>query len=496
MDDEKLLAAIKLYVPNFQSLIRKRLGIIVENRLPELEKTLVTACQKFNLTPENYLEKLQTCPNDSTYLEYLVIGITIGETYFFRDENQMALLKNHILPTIIQKKIKENNHSIRIWSAGCSSGEEIYTIAMLLTELLPHPASWNIQLLGTDINTKLLKKAISGRYSEWSMRSIPSDMKNKYFLREGQEYVLSNSLKNNASFEYLNLNEDSYPSMINGTNAQDLILCRNVLIYFDTAIIKHLMKKLFNSIIPGGYLLLGASDPIEISETGFEFNHQNGIIFTRPTADKEFTASLKPIKKAYEPLLSPTLTEKILQPHTKLTHYKPTVDNKKITELLNLAQWQETLQLINQYELFGIKNSFLLNAKATALANLGKLHQAIESCLSSITLDPTNTYSYFIYALALTETNHLQEAETALRKTLFLDHKFVEAHFQLGLLLLRQQHHDAGIKCLKNALTIISTKNEGEAVSGSPGISYTQLAETLKHEIELYTNLGKHAHGD
>jgi len=504
-------STIRNYEPEFEALIRQRLGIILRYKTSNLNKTIAEACKKFHCRPIEYLEMLHNCPDDSFLLEHLIVGITIGETYFFRDKNQMQLLFNEIFPEIIQKKRKERNLSLRIWSAGCSSGEEIYTIAMMLSEILTDLKSWTVHLLATDINAKMLKKAMDARYGEWSMRSITPSFKKKYFVHKENAYRFSQQLRDLVRFEYLNLKDDRYPSINNGTNAQDLILCRNVLIYFDNECIKQLMLKLYNSLIPGGYLVLGASDPIDITDTNFIFHHKRGILFSRPIMenDKKSDEDSKRNEKKVVTFLPdyPTINDEI--PSRNLinitssatakinsekcdSHERVTIQNTDIvTNLLNQAQWQAVLDKVHQYELMGIFSVFLTNAKATALANLGKLEEAVKLCQESLLQEPTNKFTYFTYAMVLAELNRFEESESALRKTLFLDNTFVAGHFQLGLLLLRNKRQEAGVKSLQNALTIAGSKDPSQIVPGSQGVCYGHFAVTVKHEIDLYLPLRK-----
>jgi len=138
--------------PQFVEIIRKRLGIVVHTHQDNnLIETIYNACEIFHCTPNKYFTLLLDCPDQSPLLDHLVTGITVGETYFFRDKQQMELLKNELLPQLIKLKRDNNKLFIRIWSAGCASGEEIYTLGMLLFELIPDIEKWTIKLLATDI---------------------------------------------------------------------------------------------------------------------------------------------------------------------------------------------------------------------------------------------------------------------------------------------------------------------------------------------------------
>ncbi len=499
LQQEELLSAIKEADTGFIQFIYSKLGIVIkQHQTHDLHKTILSAYHKFNYTPREYLNLLQSCQNQSPLLEHLIAGVTIGETYFFRDDHQIKLLKDRILTNIIQKKRQENNLSLRIWSAGSATGEEIYTIVMLLYEAIPDIHNWTLNLLATDINTEALKKAITGQYGEWSMRSIKDNFKERYFTKKNNDYHILPKVRDLVHFDYLNLNDDTYPAIFNGTNAQDLILCRNVFIYFDNNRIAKLMQKFNACLVAGGYMLLGASDPVNISGTDFIYHHHDGLVFTRPTLEEQAFVINKPIT-VEKPRVTPREHKITAKHHEKIQPKKKVVEyssNNEITQLLQTGHWQEVLNIINLAQEKEQNNKFMLSAKATALANLGKLAQAEEVCQKSLVHHSTDKETYFTYALILIELNHLVEAETILRKTLFLDHQFVPAHFQLGLLLLRNKQRESGLKSLNNALSIAKSKDEKEEVSGSQGLRYGRLVEILKHEIELHTSAGNIKYAD
>jgi chemotaxis protein methyltransferase CheR len=274
-----LLTKIKNLESEFIELVRQRFGLVVHvNQALNLVKTIAEACTKLNYSPEKYLEQLKHCSSRSSLLNDLVSAITVGESYFFRDKNQMHLLEHIILPQLIAQNKKTLR--LKIWSAGCSSGEEIYTIVMLLMELIPDHKQWDLQLIATDINMNAVKKAQTGVYTQWSMRSIPDNYLQRYFSMAHNKYSLSAEIRQLVQFKYLNLSDNSYPSIFNGINDIDLILCRNVLIYFDNDCVAKIMKRLSSCMAKNAYLLLGASDPIVTADTNLLFHHKGAIYFS------------------------------------------------------------------------------------------------------------------------------------------------------------------------------------------------------------------------
>lgn len=485
-DLDLVLSQIKEREDDFMQLIRQRLGIIIHrHQASELEKVIFQGCKKFKCSTDDYLKTLASCQFDAPLLEHLVYGITVGETYFFRDNNQIRLLKEFLLPEIIKMKRAAGDLSLRFWSAGCASGEEIYTLAMMISELIPDRDAWMFQLMGTDINTNSMKKAINGCYGEWSMRVIPRYYKEKYFTRDNNNYLISEDIRKMVSFSYLNLNGEGYPSILNGTNAQDLIMCCNVLIYFDNERIATVMKNMASCLVPTGYLLLGASDPVVLTSTDLVLHRQNSAYFARALASTPTVVkTAAPLPKPSQPLFAPVTVA--VAKKTDISKPVLAINQALLAQLLTEAKWQVALDLISTSDLKEAKTPVILSAKATVLANLGKLEQAAEVCQEYFKIDPINKHIYFTYALILSELNQLERAEEFLRKALFLDRHFVEGHFQLGLLLIRNKKQEAGLKSLRNALAMVKSKDPTQPVSELRGLNFGQLAQILEHEIALY----------
>jgi chemotaxis protein methyltransferase CheR len=471
-------------------VINQRLGIVVnEKQIPNIRKSIKRFCEKSNYSINDYLIALRNAHAGSPILKDLVENITIGETYFFRDDKQTALLQNVILPELINKKRAKNNLSLRIWSAGCASGEELYTIIIMLHELLPDIKNWKLNFLGTDINTVVLQKALSGIYTEWSMRSISPRYKKLYLHESNGEYSLDKEIVENAKFAYLNLTEDNYPSLINSTVAQDLILCRNVLIYFDDAHIAEIMKKLARSLGEEGYLLLGASDPINYKHTHLSLVGEQGKLFSNITKLPEKIHCITPTPKKIifidkSPLCSPIIPS-AAKPITVLPQNTTELDN-----LLQQSDWEAIVTTINNYPENRRNKPEILSLKAKALACLGKLDEAAILCQQSLKLDSLRSDTYFIYAMITLQLCQYAKAEEALRKTLYLDRNFVLGHYQLGLLLIHKDDFKAGIKSLKNALTIAEQKPPEKKIPDFGELTFGKLAVILKEEINIYETFG------
>ncbi len=190
----------------------------------------------------------------------LMLLLTTGESYFFRDRGQFHLLEYHIFKDLIERKnsrsaFGESPRVLRIWSAGCSTGEEPYSLAVLLQEMLPDWEQWDILIVGTDINQDSIEKAKRGVYSQWSFRLVDADLQRRYFIERKGEWEIKEKVRSMVKFRCGNLVQDSFPNSGSDLHNMDLIICRNVFVYFDAKAIAKVIGKFYNTLRPGGYLL-------------------------------------------------------------------------------------------------------------------------------------------------------------------------------------------------------------------------------------------------
>lgn len=207
-----------------------------------------------------YLDYVKYHPSRTTEHRYLYEAITINETFFFRNQPQLDALVSSVIPDVLKSSGKFNKNKIRIWSAASSSGEEAYSIAMTLTDLVkPKYPHLEFEIVGTDINQAMIDTAKKGVYREYSIRNTPPYYLKKYFKTFGNTYEVDPAIKNMVSFKLLNLYDDlSMKAMLNF----DVIYCANVLIYFDIKSKIKVVSHLYNSLYKGGYLFIGYSETL------------------------------------------------------------------------------------------------------------------------------------------------------------------------------------------------------------------------------------------
>jgi chemotaxis protein methyltransferase CheR len=224
--------------------------------------------------------------------ETLLAQLTNGETYFFRNTPQFDALRQHILPELIQRR--QAMRHLRIWSAGCATGEEPYSVAMTLTDLLPEDELWQVSILATDINPQFLARARDGLYGSWSFRETPDTMRERFFTPEQNRWRLHPRIRQMVTFTRLNLAQPCFPAILNGTYAQDLILCRNVTIYFDEATTHQLIERLHSSLLPGGWLLVGHAEPQASANQQLELHNFPQTVAYRKRLDAPVFSRMAP----------------------------------------------------------------------------------------------------------------------------------------------------------------------------------------------------------
>ncbi|WP_416666682.1 CheR family methyltransferase [Egbenema bharatensis] len=268
---------------SFGQLIAEQTGLAIRpSAQAALYQKIFQRMQVLQLaSPEYYqLMNSKTSESDREW-QHLITLLTNPESYFFRDKEQFSLLKNSILPELIQRN--RSTQTLRICSAGCSTGEEAYSLAILLTELLPDQEQWNIKILGVDINLEVLQKAKLGLYRSWSFRGVDGRIQQRYFQSRGHEYQIIPSIRQLPQFQLLNLVQPDFSATAVDFKDMDLILCRNVFIYFERSTICAVLDRLYHALNPRGYLLTGHAEVYDQDLENFQVKvFPESIIYQHP----------------------------------------------------------------------------------------------------------------------------------------------------------------------------------------------------------------------
>jgi len=265
-----------------RDLIYKKTGLFFE------EKKIYFVKKRVNKRMEEggfndfstYYKFLLFDSNKEDELQKLIELLTTNETYFFREFEQLQSFAEHCLPEVCEKKEKNKDYNLRIWSAGCSTGEEPYTLSIILLEMLDNPYLWKKEIIATDIDTMALEKAKRGVYGYRSIKNVPEDYFAKYFVNNGDEYRIKLTAKSIVKFAKINLYDDNE---IRKLKNFDFIFCRNVLIYFNDISRKKVVNYFYEALNPGGYIFLGHSESMSRISSAFRIKRKGGfIVYQKP----------------------------------------------------------------------------------------------------------------------------------------------------------------------------------------------------------------------
>jgi len=499
------LATFKLeYFSKFQQLFIQEFGFFFpEDRIENFRKILIKYLKKtpFSNYDDFYTYLTATLPGKILFKQ-IIEDITIGETYFYRNVPQLDLLKEHIIPDLIQSKKSAGDNTITVWSAGCSTGEEVYTLAIIFLESLPSPQFWDIKIMGTDIKQSALHAAEEGVYRGMRPKKhLPKSILKKYFEIRKNEFFVKDRLREITSFTYHNLVKES-PAPI---NEPDIIFCRNVTIYFHTDTVKSIINSFFDTLQEGGFLFLGHSETIwQICDRFRILDFPKGFVYQKSSGNigKQYLSMDTPAsipdfnleKLEQEPPIihTPTLLEKkILEQEYKPPPPVSHPHDEKLEKLMSLdVRYHQGVQFFEKKkydaalkcfeEILKQDNRYLLAhfAKATIYSNQGQYDLAMHSLDFLIDSDNLFTEAYFLKSILLIKLHQKEEAIQSLKQVLYIDPDHALAYFHLANLYKESGKNKHAKLAWTNLKRICHTHEETEIVSFSDNLTYETL-ETI-----------------
>lgn len=457
---------------NISSFIEKRFGLYFpEKRMNDLVRGISNAAKQKNVDCGEYIDLMLANKLSQEDIKQLTDCLTIGETYFFRDKKLFEVLRQRILSDIFYAR-KYTNKSLKIWSAGCSSGEEAYSIAILIKELIPDYKEWDIQIIATDINHSSLNKARKGIYSEWSFRGTDLNFKNKYFKKiDRMCYKLNEDIIKLVTFYPLNLADPTYVVNNHIMNDVDIIFCRNVLMYFSKYQIKKIINKFYNILINGGWFIVAPTESLFLNGTSFIPVNINDMFLYNKDITKSNASDF-----LYENLEEKIfIQDEISICNKKEDDYKDNIiETSIITEMKVINNKKELVQEdeIDAYEFERVSRLF---------ANEGKLEDAIAWCKKAIEIDKINPLYYYLLASIYQEQGNIDEAIVSLKKVIYLEVDFIMAYFDLGNLYLKLGKYKEAFKNFDNACGLMNKFNEEDIVPHSEEMTVGALKQIIQN---------------
>jgi chemotaxis protein methyltransferase CheR len=271
-----------------QALVYQECGMhFDERRTSFLQDRLFRRLKECNLDSFYSYYRLLISPPGKQELACLLENLTVNETSFFRNKAQIELFQRDVMDEILRAKQDCRDFTLRIWSAGCSTGQEPYTLAMLVADAMSYyylrnpgsmdalvpkplvPAPWRIEILASDINYRVLRTAQEGSYAEHQMSGVDYGYRLRYFDKVGDRYAVKKNVKELVHFDFHNLKTEYLPQR------NDIIFCRNVMMYFDEAEQKRLVEKFYRCLNPRGYLFVGHAESLLGLTNKFQMVHRN-----------------------------------------------------------------------------------------------------------------------------------------------------------------------------------------------------------------------------
>jgi chemotaxis protein methyltransferase CheR len=454
------------------------------HRRPELERAVGETSYATGVTNLGSLyDLLRQAPVHDLACVTFVRHLSVGETHFFRNEPQFTALTQHILPELIERK--RHLRQLRIWSAGCSTGEEPYSLAILLEQLLPDLADWSVLLLATDINQEALARAQHGVYGAWSFRQAPPTFQANYFTQEGRTFTLLPRIRQRVTFAYLNLAGDDYPSLPTNTTHMDLILCRNVLIYFSPATTHHVVNRLHAALNEDGWLIVGHAEPSQEVFHQFSIcNFPDTVVYRKAPLLKISQAPATPtLPVPQQPMMpaplhySPPVVAP--QPVRPVVAAPPNADDRYAAALSLAAagEYEQASQQLLALAAPPVNDGCAAYHLAQLLAGRGELADAERWAQVAVERMPLLAEAHYLHSLLLSEAGQQEAALTALRRCIYVDAEFELAHFALAALYCQQRQAARALRELHLTVTLLAGRPESELLRGSEGLSVGRLRQ-------------------
>ncbi len=474
---DALFPRMKEYIIKLTGLnyFRDKDGDLAERLARRLASLRIADCAEYVARLESTTEPRE--------LHVLVTELTIGETYFFRHAEQFDALRDLIFPEILERN--RASRTLRVWSAGCASGAEPYSVSILLqTHFQEQLQAWDVSVLGTDINKDFLELARNGCYDEWAFRGTSADLRQRCFSRAGKKWAVGADFKKGVTFQHHNLVTDPFPPAFCAFAHFDLILCRNVVIYFDQDDFRKIVAKFEHCMNEGAWLLVGHAEPNTEMFDAFSMVSLPGAILYRkkspegglaaPAAQSLAPADFwtAPAPDAWRPApLIPALQE-WRRPSSRAF---PTPDPKPPAPAID-----------------GPPADF---ETVRRLADQGQWDQARAACEELLLRDNLRSTVHFFHALILEHLNRGDDSEQALRRAVYLDRNFALAHYYLGLRQLKKADNSGAARSFETVLRLVARLDAGHVFSEADGTTAAGLKQMAQMQLEALGSCEKRSTG-
>ncbi len=504
---EKLRMALGFYYP--------------EARLGEMERRIQKGLQNLpDKEQANGLLNLLLAEWNQEIIDALVPDLSTGETYFFRDRSLCQHFENELLPYYCGQLRNGQSKEINIWSAACSTGEEPYTLALILERNFPDALKPSFKILASDINKKSIAHARKGLYNNWSMRSTPEHVKKQFFVEtDSGKWQLDQKIREQVQFEYHNLMDIAHPQR-DASKKFDVIFCRNVLMYFEHEQSRHIIERLAGMLNENGWLILSPHDFFQANEAqNLELVVFPELILLRKSSGKKDSKvhcsaadSLKPVNlmprndikeiRELKSFLQDTLQEaspasttapassaqgpvenKIKPAAPGIPSSTRDAKNNSVEKapqatpefLIKLGKYAEAAEQLHATQSLSSLSEEDYRLLIQCWTNSSESQKALEACEQAIKKFPLSATFYYLKSNVLDQSGDSQSAIKALKQAIFLEPNFVIAHFALFNVLKKTGKPEQAKISLKNVLRLLGALDMAAQVPESDGLTAAQL---------------------
>lgn len=492
-------------VERFRAAIARRLGLYFEDAkggflsevLHRRIEARATDCATY-LTALDNGTATQEC-------SALAEELTVGETYFLRNIEQFHAFAEVCLAA--RMRARSGQRRLSVLSAGCASGEEAYTLAIVARGHVPDP-SWEVAILGVDINPAALARAAKARYSAWALRETPPEIRDRWFQPVGRDYQLDDTVRASVKFEARNLVEDDPELWRPGR--YDVIFCRNVMMYFTPGQAQALIDRIARSLAPGGHLFLGHAETLRGLSQDFHLRHTHETFYyqrregigsqartvsastapSTPSAAAPLAVALdgsdswvEAIRRASERIQALAESPVKSAAPAAASSARQRAQLSTALELLRQERFGEALDQVRSLAPEAAGDPDVLLLHAALLAHRGRLSEAEEWCGKLLELDELNAGAHYVLALCREATGDRKGAVDHDRVAAYLDSAFAMPHLHLGLIARRCGDRDAARRELELALSLLQREDPSRLLLFGGGFGRDALVALCRAEL-------------
>jgi chemotaxis protein methyltransferase CheR len=486
-------------VEAFRATVARRLGLnFDDSKSGQLAEVLRQRLEATGLSCDSYLQLFEQEPL-AEETGALARSLTVGETYFFRNRDHFRAVSELVLP----ERLRSGERRLRVLSAGCSSGEEAYSLAILARSIAPG-AAFELEIRAVDVNPAALEKARRARFSSWALRETPLDVQQRWFRPAGREFQLDETLRPAVEFEQRNLAAND--GELWGPGRYDLIFCRNVLMYFVPEVARAVVARMARALVPGGYLFLGHAETLRGLSQEFHLCHTHGTFYYQLGAHgrerpEPVSPPPPPVSPRFDPLPLPLVdasdgwvdairkaAERIqalsAREPAQARISPPSWDLAPSLELLRRERFGEALQLVRSFPSESARDPDVLLLQAVLLAHNAELGAAEQACQCLLALDELNAGAHYVLALCREGAGDRRAAIEQDQVAVYLAPSFAMPRLHLGLLARRAGEREAASRELGQALQLLQSEDPSRLLLFGGGFQREALIALCRAELE------------